>query len=597
MHTWSLFKATLGLALGSSVFAEPIPNRVQNLEPRQTSVLTPGGSPCGEHGPTNRRCWMNNWTIDKENEIDPPPAFHNREYDFYITNETHWMGPDGVEKHVMLVNGQYPGPTIEADWGDYIVVNVHNMLEDNGTSIHWHGIRQIGESDQDGANGVTECPIPPGGSKTYSFHVVQYGNSWYHSHFSGQYGNGVFGAMVVNGPAVENYDIDLGPYVLNDYYHDTADNLGRIAEKSGPPDSQNIMFRGKNVHHSDPSKGEYDRLKLTPGKTHRLRLINTSVDNSLTVSLVGHTMKVIQADLVPIEPTVREHIFLAVGQRYDVIIEANQPVDNYWFNVTLESRNNCGRSENPYPAAIFSYEGADEGALPTERGEPFAAGCENEVGLVPWLRRHLDPADFVEPGLLNITLEQPELPVQGKVFRWEINDVDIEVEWDHPILEYLHEGRTDWKSKSNLIEIPDANIWTYWIIQNNFILPHPIHLHGHDFLVLGKGSGRFNREEHFDQLKFDNPPRRDVEQMPGSGWMVIAFYTDNPGAWLLHCHIGWHVSQGFGMQFLERKDEIPNIMHLNQLEPNCNAWREYVPKAGWLPMLDSGLKNRRKWRW
>ncbi|CAI4212266.1 unnamed protein product [Parascedosporium putredinis] len=554
MQNWGFFKAALSaLALSSVALGEPIPAKEGvKVAERQTTVITPGGRACGEHGPENRRCWMNNWTIDKENEIDPPPAFNNREYDLYITNETNWEGPDGVVKHAMLIN----------DWGDYVIVNVHNMLQDNGTSIHWHGIRQIGESNQDGANGVTECPIPPGSSKTYAFHVVQYGNSWYHSHFGSQYGNGIVGAMIVNGPAVENYDIDLGPYVITDYYHETADNLGRKAEISGPPDSQNILFRGKNVHHSDPTKGAYDRLKLTPGKTHRLRLINTSVDNSITVSLVGHTMKIIQADLVATEPTEREHIFLAVGQRYDVIVEANQPVGNYWFNVTLEATNRCGRSDNKFPAAIFSYEGADDTALPTDQGVAFAAACENEKDLVPWLRRNLDPADF-EPHEMTVTLEQPVVDFRGKVFRWEINDVDIEIEWDHPILEYIYESDNNWKPKHNIIELPDAEVWTYWIIQNNFILPTP----------------------------------STCTATISSGWMVIAFFTDNPGAWLLHCHIGWHVSQGFGMQFLERKDEISSLMKLNQMVPNCNAWREYAPTCPWLPMLDSGLKSRRRWLW
>lgn len=71
-----------GLALATNAIAEPIP--VDKLEPRQfiidpgdgggSSTITPGGPACGEHGPNNRRCWKNNWTIDKENEIDPPPA-------------------------------------------------------------------------------------------------------------------------------------------------------------------------------------------------------------------------------------------------------------------------------------------------------------------------------------------------------------------------------------------------------------------------------------------------------------------------------------------------------------------------------------------
>jgi FtsP/CotA-like multicopper oxidase with cupredoxin domain len=65
-------------------------------------------------------------------------------------------------------------------------------------------------------------------------------------------------------------------------------------------------------------------------------------------------------------------------------------------------------------------------------------------------------------------------------------------------------------------------------------IPHPIHLHGHDFYVLGAGSGNFS---NVTELQFTNPPRRDVAMLPGGGWLVIGFITDNPGAWLMHCHI------------------------------------------------------------
>src|SRR5699024_7481190 len=109
MYSPRLLKAALGgLAFVSGALAEPVPTKAQPVHPRQQTI-TPGGKPCGEHGPDNRGCWMNNWTIDKENEIDPPPAFvsdwpstgpldrgipsnrdpqNNREYDLYITNET-----------------------------------------------------------------------------------------------------------------------------------------------------------------------------------------------------------------------------------------------------------------------------------------------------------------------------------------------------------------------------------------------------------------------------------------------------------------------------------------------------------------------------
>ncbi len=428
--------------------------------------------------------------------------------------------------------------------------------------------------------------------KTYDFHVTQYGSSWYHSHYSNQYGNGVVGALIVHGPSSANWDIDLGPYMVGDYYHDTADRLHLKAEKVSngpPPDSDNVLFRGKNINPAGAG-GAYDRLVLTPGKKHLVRLINPSVDNSFTVSLVGHTFTVIANDLVPITPVTRSSLFLGVGQRYDVIVEANQPVANYWFNATLEANNNCGRSHNPYPAAIFQYSGASSTALPTNKGTPITAGCAGEKGFAPIITRTVDPALF-QPTTLPVSLAFPTGP-RGQVFEWRVRNVPIAVEWDHPVLEYILQGNTTFPAAINLVDVPNADVWTFFVVQNGFVLPHPIHLHGHDFLVLGTGTGTFDAATMLGQLNFNNPIRRDVEQMPGGGWLVMAFKTDNPGCWLMHCHIGWHVGMGLGIQFLERKSEIPGLMHLDQMEPNCNAWRQYQPTSPYLPKIDSGLKKR-----
>ncbi|KAK3934272.1 laccase [Diplogelasinospora grovesii] len=581
------------LLLASSLTAAtPLATPVIDLLPRQT--ITPGGKPCGQNNATNRACWKNSWNITTDYEVTNPPAFNTRTFDFHITNVTSWTGPDGVVKPAMLINNQFPGPLIEADWGDYIQVNVYNDMQDNGTSIHWHGIRQFGESDQDGANGVTECPIPPGQNKSYTFHVTQYGTSWYHSHYSNQYGNGIVGPLVVHGPASANYDIDLGPYMISDYYYETADRLSRRAElvsNGAPPDSDNILFRGNNINPQQPGQGAYDRLTLTPGAKHLLRLINHSVDNSFTVSLVGHNFTVIATDLVPVTPTVRTSLFLGVGQRYDVIIVADKAVDNYWFNATLEANNNCGHTKNPYPAAIFSYSGASTTANPTNEGTPLVATCNGESGFSPIVTRTITPSSF-SPATLPVDLAFPTTPL-GQVFQWSVNNTPIVVEWDHPVLEYIYQGNDSFPAMANIVEVAQANVWTFWVIQNDFVLPHPIHLHGHDFLVLGVGTGTFNSATMSSTLNYTNPMRRDVAQMPGSGWLVIAFKTDNPGCWLMHCHIGWHVSMGLGIQFLERKSEIASLMHLDQIEPNCNAWRAYETSAAWLPKLDSGLKLKR----
>ena len=94
-------------------------------------------------------------------------------------------------------------------------MNVKNSLQNNGTSIHFHGVRQLASCGSDGVPGITQCPIAPGQSFTYTFIASQYGTSWYHSHFSSQYGDGVVGPIVFNGPASANYDIDLGVSVFD----------------------------------------------------------------------------------------------------------------------------------------------------------------------------------------------------------------------------------------------------------------------------------------------------------------------------------------------------------------------------------------------
>ena len=77
-----------------------------------------------------------------------------------------------------------------------VTVVVNNKLKSNGTSIHWHGIRQWLTMHMDGVNGVTQCPIAPGDKFNYTWRANQYGSSWYHSHHSVQYADGAAGPLV-----------------------------------------------------------------------------------------------------------------------------------------------------------------------------------------------------------------------------------------------------------------------------------------------------------------------------------------------------------------------------------------------------------------
>ena len=131
-----------------------------------------------------------------------------------------------------MINGQIPGPAIEANWGDTIQVTVTNNITgpEEGTSLHWHGLLQKETPWFDGVPSVQQCPIAPGSTFTYSFKAGLYGTSWYHSHYSAQYADGLSGPIIIYGfvqhfqtyefpltvysPNSTQWDIDLGPVFL-----------------------------------------------------------------------------------------------------------------------------------------------------------------------------------------------------------------------------------------------------------------------------------------------------------------------------------------------------------------------------------------------
>lgn len=71
-------------------------------------------------------------------------------------------------------------------------------------------------------------------------------------------------------------------------------------------------------------------------------------------------MTIIAADFVPVDSFTTDSLFIGIGQRFDVTIDASQATDNYWLNITFGGNGDCGTSLNPHPAAIFRYEGAPE---------------------------------------------------------------------------------------------------------------------------------------------------------------------------------------------------------------------------------------------
>ena len=233
-----------------------------------------------------------------------------RSYTFTVARGT--MAPDGVEREVLVVNDAFPGPTIEANWGDTVEVTVVNAITgpEEGTALHWHGLLQVNTEYEDGVPGISQCPIAPGESVTYRFNADLYGTSWWHSHYSAQYAGGALGAMIIHGPDNADYDEDLGPVMLTDYYHDDyfsilKDVMGTDLTKIAPS-SQNNLINGKGNYNCSLATDDTTctenaglaKFEFTSGQTHRLRLINGGAEAIQRFSIDDHVMEVIAYDFV-----------------------------------------------------------------------------------------------------------------------------------------------------------------------------------------------------------------------------------------------------------------------------------------------------------
>ncbi|PHH66301.1 hypothetical protein CDD81_7894 [Ophiocordyceps australis] len=531
--------------------------------------------PCAGNTPTTRSKWCQ-YSVDTDYTTVVPDTGRTREYWLELTDVT--IAPDGVPRTAMAINGSIPGPTIFADWGDHVVVHVKNSLtrSHNGTTIHWHGIRQNYTNQNDGVAAITQCPTKPGDSITYKWRAVQYGSTWYHSHFALQAWEGIFGGLIINGPATQNYDEDLGTITLNDWDAQTVDQLYTAAQTLGPPELANVLINGTNVYGNG---GKRLNINFKAGKSYRMRFINVGIDSHFKVMIDNHTMSVIGADLNPIKPYQTNMIDIGIGQRYDVVVKANQAAvaKSFWLRVIPQVA--CSKITNGNNVRAIVHYGNDK-TTPNTTGYSYVDSCGDETPrVVPHVPKNVGRAD-------QQTSEAVALATINGLFKWTLNSTTFLVDWKDPTLRQITTNSTVFTKSNAVIELPEPNKMFYLVIDTALAVTHPIHLHGHDFYVLAQGVGTYSPSSVM--LNTTNPPRRDTAMLPAKGYLVLAFESDNPGAWLMHCHIGWHTSEGFALQFVERRKEIPAIIDKPKLLDQCKAWSNYQDSLSIL-QEDSGV--------
>lgn len=325
--------------------------------------------------------------------------------------------------------------------------------------------------------------------------------------------------------------------------------------------------------------GSRFETSFVAGTSYRIRLVNGAADTHFRFTIDNHTMQVIASDFVPIVPYNTTSVSIGMGQRYDIIVTATETTGDFWMrSIPQES---CSDNDNvDNILGIVRYDTTST-ADPTTTAYDLEDSCDDEdaSNLVPYLA--------IDVGTLtDEDDEEATLGRSGSSIKWLMNSESFVSEWDYPSVLAIAEGNTSWTAAEHVWTLPTANVWVSMIIETDFAQAHPIHLHGHDFWVLGTGSGTYDSTT--TTLATTNTPRRDVVMLPENGWTAIAFITDNPGAWVIHCHIAWHADEGFAMQLIERESEIPALQDIDAINATCANWDSYV-EANDIVQDDSGI--------
>ncbi|OAX32948.1 laccase [Rhizopogon vinicolor AM-OR11-026] len=483
-----------------------------------------------------------------------------------ITIGNSLIAPDGFERSATLVDGTFPGPLISAQKGDKFSLQVINNLTDPSmflsTSVHWHGLYQNGTNYADGVSFVTQCPITQNQSFTHTFSVPnQAGTYWYHSHYSVQYCDGLRGPLVIydpHDPLAHMYDVDDASTVITlaDWYHVVAPVLRFIIGAN----ANTSLINGLGRYPGGPAS-ELAVISVQHGKRYRMRLIAMSCDPNFTFSIDGHNLTVIEADGEETQPLVVDQLTILAGQRYSVVLTANQPVGNYWVRSLPDLV--TATFDGGQNSAILRYNGAPV-AEPTTSAPAVAQNPLEEWNL----HTLINPGAPGIPGYGNadINLYLVAANVNGS---FQVNGTSF-VPPSVPVLLQILSGAQDATQllPSGSVIVLEANkVVELTLTTTGPGGPHPIHLHGHTFdVVQSAGNSTFN---------YLNPVRRDVVSAGGptpNQQMVIRWVTDNSGPWFLHCHIDWHLDAGFAVVMVESPSDT--LAHINPIPP---AWDQLCP--------------------
>ena len=401
---------------------------------------------------------------------------------------------------VMQYNQSIPGPLIRLVQGRESTIRFRNRL-DEPSSVHWHGLRI--ENAMDGVPGMTQEPVEAGAEFDYRLTPPDAGTYWYHSHFRSwaQQALGLAGVLIVDEEAPPLVDRDL-VLALDDWRLDEdlqfdAASLGSLHDWS---------HGGRLGNYLSVNGLSEQRFPVESGETVRLRLLNIANARIMRVLVGEPAVSVVAIDGQPVEPHGLEEgrITLPPGARADLMIDmTGKPGDSSALEVVV--------GEYAYEVSGFDYgsQAKRENLLDAPVALP-----QNPLNRISLPREFQHVALRMEGGAMSrmrsAIFEGRELDLRELVENrklWAINGVTGLPE--EPLFRVK-------RGSAVSLDVENDNNW-----------PHAMHIHGHH-CVHDKSPGVWR-----DTILFSRGERGSMQ-----------FVADNPGKWLIHCHMTEHMAAG-----------------------------------------------------
>eukprot|EP00928_Gymnodinium_smaydae_P023466 TRINITY_DN1935_c0_g1_i4.p1 TRINITY_DN1935_c0_g1~~TRINITY_DN1935_c0_g1_i4.p1 ORF type:complete len:689 (-),score=104.98 TRINITY_DN1935_c0_g1_i4:318-2384(-) len=438
-------------------------------------------------------------------------------------------------KNALLINGQYPGPLIEAEEGDTIEVTVRNNMQGTSTIFHWHGLWLTDTPWDDGPFEVTGGSIAPGQSYKYSFQAFPAGTHYYHSHMDAlQQSMGLKGPVVIH-PKKDRYDrakyIDK-VIMLSDEWQNPEVCFKMDGAMPGNPACSDAVYTSFNGQYGDGSATTpYPLVEVEKGLCYRLRFISSANNaENYIISIDGHNMTLVSVDGGDVEPKHVRSFNLINGGRHDILLCADQEPGHYkiaanynygcgmlkghhfpvpgfddveacWWYAFLRYKNAPSVDPGPLPDAyrpFYPYfdvpKGTGGGAKPKDfSGEDFDITIFDSMKTLRTLPEENTYEEWPEEQDMVITMssglknpsEYDTSSLPSSKGRWYIDVDDRRQPWTRPKSPLLHT-----KAGCGAEDVPVINISSkvrhVEIVMNNLSpTQHTMHMHGQTFRVVG----------------------------------------------------------------------------------------------------------------